>query len=306
MTFEVTILGSSSAIPTSERYPTAQVLRSPGRLFLIDCGEGTQIQLKRQRIGFEKINHIFISHLHGDHFYGLIGLLSTFNLMGFKKDIHIYSPSQLKDIIQPQIDFLKGDQQFNIYFHPLNFKKPQLIFEDEKIEVFSFPLKHSINCSGFLFREKSREANIKKEFVEKYQIPIPQIKAIKNGADFITSEGNTIPNEVLTIPPPSPRSYAFCSDTAFHPPVADFIKNVDLLYHEATFTEELRDWADSTLHSTALDAAKIAQMAGAGKLIIGHFSSRYKSIDPFLEEAKTIFSNTEAAMEGTVFKIKNK
>lgn len=301
MAFELTILGSSSATPTSERYPTAQVLNILGRFFLIDCGEGTQIQIRRQKIGFGKIKHIFISHLHGDHYYGLIGLISTFNLLGLKNDLHIYSPSQLKDIIQPQLDFLKADLQFNIIFHPLNFKKPQLIFEDKKVEVVSFPLKHSINCCGFLFREKEKEANIKKECIQQYNIPIAQIVKIKQGDGFITEEGETIPHEVLTTPPPPPLSYAFCSDTAFHPPIVEVIKGVNLLYHEATFTEELRDWAIKTYHSTALDASKIAQMAHAGKLILGHFSSRYKSVDPFLEEAKTVFPNTEDAVDGKTY-----
>jgi ribonuclease Z len=306
MAFELTILGSSSATPTSERYPTAQVLNASGRFFLIDCGEGTQIQIRRQKIGFGKIKHIFISHLHGDHYYGLIGLISTFNLLGLKNDLHIYSPSQLKDIIQPQLDFLKGDLQFNVIFHPLNFKKPQLIFEDKKVEVLSFPLKHSINCCGFLFREKEKEANIKKECIQQYKIPIAQIVKIKQGADFIPEEGDPIPNEELTTPPPPPLSYAFCSDTAFHPQIVDVIKGVDLLYHEATFTEELRDWADKTYHSTALDAAKIAQLANAGKLILGHFSSRYKSVNPFLEEARSVFANSEAAVDGSTYLISHK
>lgn len=303
MAFELTILGSSSATPTSERYPTAQVLNASGRFFLIDCGEGTQIQIRRQKIGFGKITRIFISHLHGDHFYGLIGLISTLNLLGMKKDIHIYSPSQLKDVIQPQLDFLKADLQFNILFHPLNFKKPQLIFEDKKVEVVSFPLKHSINCCGFLFREKQKEANIKKECIKMYNIPIAQIKQIKQGADFVTSDGETIPNSELTTPPSLPQSYAFCSDTAFHPQITEVIQGVNLLYHEATFTEKLRDWADKTYHSTALDAAKIAKMANAGKLIIGHFSSRYKTTEPFLTEARTIFPNTEDVVDGKTYSI---
>ncbi|MDD2381299.1 MAG: ribonuclease Z [Mariniphaga sp.] len=303
MSLELTILGSSSALPTSERYPTAQVLNLLERFFLIDCGEGTQIQIRRNKIGFGKIKNIFISHLHGDHFYGLIGLISTFNLLGINHDLHIYSPSQIKDILQPQIDFLKAGLQFKIFFHPLNFKKPQLIFEDKKTEAYSFPLRHSINCCGFLFREKPREANIRKECIDQFQIPIDKIKEIKQGADFTTSNGDSIPNHQLTIPPPSPRSFAFCSDTAFHPPAAEFIQGVDLLYHEATFTEELRSWADKTLHSTAADAAKIARMAGAGKLVIGHFSSRYDDLAPFLKEARAIFPNTEAAHDGETYSI---
>ena len=306
MTFELTILGSSSAIPTSEKYPTAQVLNVLERFFLIDGGEGTQIQLRKQKIGFGKIKHIFISHLHGDHFYGLIGLLSTFNLLGLKNNIHIYSPSQLKDVIQPQLDFLKGDMQFDVIFHPLNFRKTERIFEDKKVEVFSFPVKHSINCCGFLFREKQREFNIQKEVITRYQISIEQIKDIKKGADLVTASGDIIPNRELTAAPPHPRSYAFCADTAFHPPLAEIIKGVDLLYHEATFTEELRDWADKTYHSTAKDAAKIARMGGVDKLIIGHFSSRYDDDEPFINEARTIFPNTEIAVEGTKYIIRQK
>ena len=304
MAFELTILGSSSALPTSERYPTAQVLNASGRFFLIDCGEGTQIQIRRQKIAFGKIRHIFISHLHGDHYYGLIGLISTFNLLGIKNDLHIYSPSQLKEILQPQLNLLKAGLQFNIIFHPLNFKKPELIFEDKVIEVISFPLKHSINCCGFLFREKTKERNIKKEYIQEFNIPIAQIRAIKQGADFKTENGKIIPNEQLTTPPPPPVSYAFCSDTAFHPPVVETIKEVSTLYHEATFTEEMKEWAVKTYHSTALDAAKIAKMANAGKLIIGHFSSRYKTTDQFLKEAQSEFKNTETAVDGKKYSIK--
>ncbi len=248
MAFELTILGSSSALPTSERYPTAQVLNASGRFFLIDCGEGTQIQIRRQKIAFGKIRHIFISHLHGDHYYGLIGLISTFNLLGIKNDLHIYSPTQLREILQPQLNLLKAGLQFNIIFHPLNFKKPELIFEDKVIEVISFPLKHSINCCGFLFREKTKERNIKKEYIQEFNIPIAQIRAIKQGADFKTENGKIIPNEQLTTPPPPPVSYAFCSDTAFHPPVVETIKEVSTLYHEATFTEEMKEWAVKTYH----------------------------------------------------------
>ncbi len=306
MPFELTILGSSSATPTSERYPTAQVLNALGRFFLIDCGEGTQIQIRKQKIGFSKIKHIFISHLHGDHFYGLIGMISTFNLLGLKNDIHIYAPSQIKDILQPQLDFLKAGMQFKLIFHPLNFKKPQIIYSDKKVEVTSFPLKHSIATCGFLFREIPKEANIRKECIQKYNLTIPQIKAIKGGAGFQKGNGTWIPHEELNIPPPPPRSYAFCSDTAFHPPVAEIIRNVNLLYHEATFTEDLKDWAKSTCHSTAREAAQIAQLANAGKLILGHFSARYKSVSPFLEEARSVFANSEAAFDGQTYKIENK
>ncbi len=303
MPFELTILGSNSALPTSDRYPTAQVLNILGRFFLIDCGEGTQIQLRRNKIGFSKIKHIFISHLHGDHYYGLIGLIATLNLLGLKTDIHIYAPSEIKNLLQPQLDFLKGDLSLNLIFHPLNFKKPQQIFIDKRVEVLSFPVKHSISACGFLFRELPKPANIKKEVIKEYEIPIAKIKEIKEGADFITSDGEIIPNAKLTTSPAQPRSYAFCTDTAFHRPIIDVIKNVDLLYHEATFLEAMRDFATKTMHSTTIDAANMAHLANAKKLLIGHFSARYNDIKLFENEARTVFENTEAVKEGKTYKV---
>lgn len=303
MSFELTILGSNSALPTSNRYPTAQVLEVPGRCFLIDCGEGTQMQLRRNKVSFSKIRHIFISHLHGDHFYGLIGLLSTMNLLGVKGDIHIYSPSELKALIQPQLDFIRGEMTIKPVFHPLNQKSPQLIFESKNIEVFSFPVKHSIPTLGFLFKEKQKPANIKKEVIKQYKIPLMKIKEIKAGADFETDEGVMIPNAQLTTLPQKPKSYAFCTDTAFHPPIAEFIAGVDLLYHEATFLEELKDLAEKTLHSTARQAAEMAKLSQASKLLIGHFSSRFKNTNDFKEEARTVFKNTDLAIEGKKYRI---
>lgn len=303
MPFELTILGSNSALPTSDRYPTAQVLNLPGRLFLIDCGEGTQIQLRRNKINFSKIRHIFISHLHGDHYYGLIGLISTLNLLGLKSEIHIYAPSEIKNLLQPQLDFIKGGMMVNLVFHPLNFKKPQQIYADKRVEVISFPLKHSISTCGFLFRELPKQANIKKEMIDFYNIPVAKIKEIKNGADFVTPNGEVIPNENLTTPPPKPCSYAFCTDTAFHEPIIEVIKDVNLLYHESTFLEAMRDFAEKTLHSTTIDAANMAKMANAGKLLIGHFSARYSDIKLFEKETKTVFENTEAAREGKTYKV---
>jgi len=270
---------------------------------LIDCGEGTQIQLRRNKIGFSKIKHIFISHLHGDHYYGMIGLVSTLNLLGIKTDIHIYSPSELKTLLQPQLDFIKGGMNINLIFHPLNFKKTQQIFADKRVEVFSFPLNHSISTCGFLFREVQKQANIKKEMVLKYKIPVARIKEIKAGADFVTDAGEIIPNEILTTPPSHSRSYAFCTDTAFHLPIVNIIKDVDLLYHEATFLETMRNFASKTLHSTTIDAANMAKLANVKKLIIGHFSARYNDIKLFEEEARTVFENTEAAIEGKTYKV---
>lgn len=301
MPFELTILGSNSALPTSNRYPTSQVLEVPGRCFLIDCGEGTQIQLRRNKISFAKIHHIFISHLHGDHFYGLIGLISTMNLMGIKHDLHIYAPSELKSLIQPQLDHIRGELTVKPVFHPLNFKKPQIIFEDKKLEVLSFPVKHSIPTCGFLFQEKQKPANIKKEMIKAYEIPIAKIKDIKAGADFTTKNGQIIPNNRLCTPAPKPSSYAFCTDTAFHPPLASIIKNVSLLYHESTFLEKLKDLAEKTMHSTAKEAAEMAKLCNADQLLIGHFSARYKKTNEFLQEACEIFANTEVAEEGKTY-----
>jgi ribonuclease Z len=225
------------------------------------------------------------------------------NLLGLKTDIHIYSPSELKNLLQPQLDFIKGEMNVNLIFHPLNFKKPQQIYADKRIEVFSFPVKHSISTCGFLFREVKKQANIKKEMVQEYKIPIARIKEIKDGADYVTPEGELIPNENLTNPPPHPRSYAFCTDTAFHLPIVEVIKDVDLLYHEATFLEAMRDFAQKTLHSTTIDAANMAKLTNAKKLLIGHFSARYNDVKLFEKEARTVFENTEAAREGTTYQV---
>jgi len=303
MSFELTILGSNSALPTSNRYPTAQVLDVPGHCFLIDCGEGTQIQLRRNKINFSKIQHIFISHLHGDHFYGLIGLISTMNLMGIKHDLHIYAHSDLKKLIGPQLDYIRGDMTVTPVFHPLNFKKTQTIFETKKLEVISFPVKHSMPTCGFLFREKPKAANIRKDLIKKYDIPIAEIRKIKDGADFKTSDGIIIPNQELTTPPPKTSSYAFCTDTAYHPPIAEIIKDVNVLYHEATFLEDLKELAAKTLHSTTHEAAEMAKLANAVKLLVGHFSARFKNIARFEEEAREVFPNTEAAVEGKTYLI---
>lgn len=303
MPFEITILGNNSALPTSDRYPTAQVVNLLGRFFLFDCGEGTQIQLRRNKIGFSKIKHICISHLHGDHYYGLVGLISTMNLLGIKTDLHIYAPSELKSLIQPQLDFIKGEMTVNPIFHPLDFKKPRQIFSDKKIEVISFPVKHSISTCGFLIRELPREANIRRDMVDAFKIPVAKIREIKAGADYITPEGETIPNEKLTWPPFKPRQYAFCTDTAFHSPIAEVVQNVDILYHETTFLSDMRDYAAKTMHSTTADAAEMAKLTNAKKLLIGHFSARYHNLTVFENETRELFENTEIAREGKTYTI---
>lgn len=303
MTFEVTILGSSSAIPTAERYLTAQVLRALERYFLIDCGEGTQIRLRQMKFSFERIRNIFISHLHGDHFYGLPGFISTRNMMGIKSDLHIWSHSDLIQLLDPLLDHLKEDLGFHLVFHPLNFKKPDQIYSDEKLEVWSFPLSHRISCCGFLFREKPVLPNLIREQISYYQIPVSQLRAIKEGADYVDENGRVIPYSQLVFPPVKPRSYAFCTDTIPLDSVAEFVRDVDLLYHEATFLAKDEAVASQTFHTTAPQAARLALQANVDKLILGHFSTRYRKTDPFLEEAQEIFPNTALAIDGARFSI---
>lgn len=304
MPFELTILGSSSAMPTSEKYPTAQVLNVLGRFFLIDCGEGTQHQLRKNHINYSKISHIFISHLHSDHFFGLIGLISTLVLQGRRTELHIYAHSELQRYTKLQLEFLEMNEPgFPIIFHPLNFKRPQVILEDKKIKVTSFPLKHRIACCGFRFDEQPRENNIIKERIRDYNIPIREIKNIKAGADFVFGDGTRIPNADLVIPATPPRSYAFCSDTAYNENMLPAIANVDLLYHEATFTADDAQLAADTLHSTSTDAANIALKSNAKKLLIGHFSARYKNPGIILEQARNIFTNTEIAVENNCYRV---
>ncbi|MBL7967531.1 MAG: ribonuclease Z [Prolixibacteraceae bacterium] len=304
MPFQLTILGTSSALPTSNRYPTAQVLNVLGRFFLIDCGEGTQSQMRKYQIGFSHINHIFISHLHGDHFFGLIGLISTMELLGRKVDLQLYAHSELQKFLSPQIQFLYPEGlSFKIVYHPLNFKKRDRIYEDNKLTIDSFPLSHRIPTCGFLFQEKPSLSNLKTEKIAEYKIPIRDRQRIKEGGDFVTEEGKIISHEELTVKKHRPRSFAFCSDTKFDESYLETISNVDLLYHEATFTEKNKELAKSTYHSTGKDAATAAHRAGAGKLIIGHFSARYKNPQQILEEAKSIFPNTEAIREGDIFSV---
>ena len=302
---KLTILGSSSALPTSERYPSAHVLNAHERLFLIDCGEGTQMQLRKNKIRFSKINHIFISHLHGDHVFGLYGLLSTFSLMGRKTPVHLYAPFYYQQILHSHLNDFDINLSFEIIFIPLKGKDPVQILDDKYLTVISFPLKHRVPSFGFLFREKKSERNIIKEYIDKFQIPPVRIRAIKKGEDFITSDGIVIKNEDITTPPPEPLSYAYCSDTKYFRRMASFINGVNLLYHEATFDMSKEDLARETGHSTTLDAARTALEANAGNLIIGHFSSRYKDISFLIEEAKTLFPNSFAAIDGKSYDVRN-
>ncbi|MCB0396492.1 MAG: ribonuclease Z [Flavobacteriales bacterium] len=296
--FGLTVLGSSSALPTSSRNPSAHVLTLHDRLFLIDCGEGTQIQLRRYRIRMQKIQHIFISHLHGDHFLGLPGLISTMGLLGRTNPLTIFGPESLKEILDVQIKHLDAHLGFELHYHAVAPQTGIVLIDDDTVNVTTIALNHRIPCTGFLFKEKPARPNIRKEAIRKYDIPVDAIGSIKDGAPYTTSEGKIIPNSELVIPPPLPRSFAYCSDTAYSESIIDVIHGVDLLYHEATFTSDLEDRARETHHSTAAQAAEIARKAEVRQLVIGHFSARYKDATPLLNEARTIFSDTLLAEEG--------
>ena len=302
---KLTVLGSSSALPTSERFPSAHVLNAHERLFLIDCGEGTQMQLRRNRIRFSRINHIFISHLHGDHIFGIYGLLSSFSLMGRKTPLSLYAPESYDSILRSHLSDFDINLNYDLNFIPLRGKDPVTVLDDKYLTVTSFPLNHRVQSYGFIFREKYRERNIIKGKIEEFGIPVQRIQAIKKGEDFISSDGLVIKNEDLTFPPEKPLSYAYCSDTRYFPALASFVKDVTMLYHEATFDKDKVDLAAMTFHSTTHDAARTALNANAGTLLIGHFSSRYKKTGPLVEEARSIFLRTFAAIDGKSYEITN-
>jgi ribonuclease Z len=299
MSLELTILGCHSATPRENAHPTSQYLEINNRHFLIDCGEGTQRQMRKHNVGFSKINHIFISHLHGDHFFGLIGLISTFGILNREKELHIFGPKGIKEVTRLQLKVSKSYSKFEIIFHELTSKESELIFEDDNVSVSTIPLDHRIYTNGYLFREKEKPKKLNIENVQQY----PEIKTcdyhnIKAGKDVILENGELIKNEELTLPPPKPKSYAFCSDTSYKEAIVPIIKNVDLLYHEATFLSDREDLAKKTKHSTAKQAAQIATKATVNQLVIGHYSSRYKNIALFKKEASVIFSNVILAEEG--------
>ena len=298
MKFSVTILGSSSALPTSDRNPTAHVLNAHERFFLIDCAEGTQAQLRRYRVPMGRIHHIFISHLHGDHFYGLFGLLSSFGLLGRRVPLHLFGPDPLRMVLENHFGKVVEPLPFPIVFHCHAYDGPNLILEDERLEVTSFPLDHKIPTVGFLFREKPRLKNIRPEVIEQFSLGFKDIYSIKKGFDYETPAGDKIPNALLTLDPAPVRSYAYCSDTKYKPSLAEILRGVDLLYHEATYQDIHRERARVTSHSTARQAAEMARLAGAHQLIIGHFSARYKNLTPLIEEAKTVFPPTIEAVDG--------
>jgi len=300
---ELTILGCHSATPRWDAHPTAQVLEVQGHLFLIDCGEGTQVQLRRCKVKFSRIRHVFISHLHGDHFFGLVGLISTFRLLGREAELHIYGPKGIKEAITLQLKLGDSWTNYPLLFHELNSKNSELIFEDEKVVVQTIPLRHRIYCNGFLFKEKPGERKLNIDAVQKAQVSMSYYSKIKQGFDVTNEIGELIPNSEITLDPEKPKSYAFCSDTAFQPAITSQIMNTTLLYHEATFLEEHQDLAVKTKHSTAKEAARIAKDANVDVLLLGHYSGRYRSLEGFKKEAQEIFPNVELAEDGKTFTI---
>lgn len=298
---KLTILGCYAATPRSFTNPSSQVLEINNHKFLIDCGEGTQVELRRNKIKFSRIQHIFISHLHGDHFYGLVGLISTFRLLNRETDLHVYGPKGIKEIITLQLKLANSWTNYQLYFHELQSKEPEVLFEDDKVSVETIPLKHRIYTNGFLFKEKPGERKLLINEAVNYNIDVSLYQSLKLGKDVVSEDGKVIPNALVTSPPDPPKSYAYCSDTVFDVEIIEQIKDTTVLYHESTFLEENIDLAFPTKHSTAIQAATIAKEAGVKKLILGHFSTRYGDIAPFKGEAMTVFKNTDLADDGKVF-----
>lgn len=302
--FEVHILGCGSALPTTRHFPTSQVVNIREKLFMIDCGEGAQMQLRRSRLKFSRLNHIFISHLHGDHCFGLIGLISTFALLGRTATLHIYAHKELEKLMRPWLNFFCHGIAFDVKFHAYSGEKNEIIYEDRSVIISTIPLNHRIPCCGFLFSEKKTPDHIIREMIDFYNIPTYELNRIKNGEDYTTEDGGIIPHNRLTTPSNPPRSYAYCSDTTYLPENTSLLKGVDLLFHEATFASDNEARADETFHTTAQQAATLAQNAEVGQLLIGHFSARYEDEQLLLKEAQEIFTNTLLAKENMRIEVK--
>lgn len=295
--FELHILGCGSALPTTRHFPTSQVLNVRDKLFMIDCGEGAQLQFRRARLKFSRLNHIFISHLHGDHCFGLWGVISTLNLLGRTAELHIHSPRGLEELMRPTLAFFNRQMTYEVLFHEFEADVPAVVYEDRSLTVTTLPLRHRIPCCGFLFAEKPGLNHIVRETVDFYGVPVYELNRIKNGADYVTPEGKVVPNHVLTRPADPPRRYAYCSDTVCLPGLSESLQGVDLLFHEATFATDNLVRARETFHTTAAQAAELARSAGAKRLLIGHFSARYEDESVFLQEAQEIFPAAQLAKE---------
>ena len=300
---ELTILGCHSATPRENKHTTSQLLEVGGNLFLIDCGEGTLIQLRKSKARFSRIQHIFISHLHGDHFYGLIGLISTFRLLGRTAPLHVYGPKGIKEIITLQLKLAKSWTDYPLHFHELEQDSSQVVFEDETVRVETLPLDHRIYTNGFLFTTQASKRKMNVDAIKDFDLLPFHFKQLQQGADVTLEDGRILENEVYTLPPSKSKKYAYCSDTAYFEPLVPGIKEVDLLYHEATFLEKNSDLAANTKHSTAKQAAQIAKMANVKQLMLGHFSNRYPNKEDFITEASDTFQNVILAEDLKTFNI---
>lgn len=295
--FELHILGCGSALPTTRHFATSQVVNLREKLFMIDCGEGAQMQLRKSRLKFSRLNHVFISHLHGDHCFGLLGLISTFGLLGRTAELHIHSPKGMEELFAPMLDFFCKNMSYKVTFHEFETQQPVVVYEDRSMMVTTIPLRHRIPCCGFLFEEKQCPNHIIREMIDFYQVPVYELNRIKNGEDFVTPEGDVIPNSRLTRPSDPPRKYAYCSDTIYLKKIAEQIRGVDLLFHEATFAQSEKARAKATFHTTAAQAAQLALDAQVKRLVIGHFSARYEEEQVLLKEAASVFPQTVLAKE---------
>ena len=301
--FKIHILGCGSALPTLKHNASSQLIEMRGKCFMVDCGEGAQMQFRRSHIHFSKLNAIFISHMHGDHCFGLMGLLSTLGMLGRTSKLRIYAPKEYAILFRQQVEFFMQTMEYEMEMIPVDTEKQQIIYEDHSLTVETVPLQHRVPCCGFIFREKPTLPHIRRDMIDYYGIPVSQINNIKNGADWMNEDGDIIPNARLVQPADSPRSYAYCSDTRFVPGLKEKVKGVTVLYHESTYTSDQEDRAKIYYHSTARQAATIAAGAGVGTLLLGHYSARYNDEQVLLEEAKAVFDHSILSQEGMVFDV---
>lgn len=297
----VTILGNNSAVPAFDRHPTSQVVTLNGQNFLVDCGEGTQIQMINYKIRRSKISHIFISHLHGDHYFGLVGLINSFSLLSHQQELHVFGPAPLQEIIEIQLRVADTKLCHPLYFHTISGEAT--LVDNEKIEIKCFPTEHRIECYGFVFREKKKPRRLVMDRIKEHAVPVQFYETLQNGEDYITTSGEVIRNDRLTDKAARGKIYAFCADTRYTESILDHIQGADLIYHESTYLDNLRDRAQERFHSTSKQAAMIARKAGVKKLLLGHFSSKYDTLEEFEQEAREVFPNTELAMEGMCYKV---
>lgn len=302
--FKIHILGCGSALPTLRHNTSSQVVEIRGKLFMVDCGEGTQTQMRRLHISYNRLSAVLLTHIHGDHCFGLIGMICTFGLLGRKMPLHIYAPKEMKSVLDILIEKFCRDLGYDVVFHDVDTTRRAVIYEDRSLKIETLPLEHRVPCAGFLFTEKPGLPHIRRDMTDFYNIPVSQINNIKNGADWTDSEGNVIPNSRLTRPAGSPRSYAYCSDTRYLPSLHRELTGVSAMYHEATYLDGDEKSAEQYCHSTARQAAMVARDAGAGKLLIGHFSSRHTDEQEYLRQAQEVFADTILADEGMVYEIK--